>query len=73
MAVVSAARPAAAIVASVWARRLLALPDAIVVFAASLAISVWDRPDREATSAGPTGRRATEAAVAQRVRQRARP
>ncbi|MDQ0748954.1 hypothetical protein QF034_003185 [Streptomyces africanus] len=26
-----------------WARRLLALPDAIVVFAASLAISVWDK------------------------------
>ncbi|WP_328346637.1 DUF5134 domain-containing protein [Streptomyces violaceus] len=26
-----------------WARRLLALPDAIVVFAASLALSVWDR------------------------------
>ncbi|MGP4011673.1 DUF5134 domain-containing protein [Streptomyces sp. 4N124] len=25
-----------------WARRLLALPDAIVVFLASLAISVWD-------------------------------
>ncbi|MDN0199956.1 DUF5134 domain-containing protein [Streptomyces sp. S.PNR 29] len=26
-----------------WARRLLALPDAIVVFTASLAISVWDK------------------------------
>lgn len=26
-----------------WTRRLLALPDAIVVFAASLAISVWDK------------------------------
>ncbi|MFI6855792.1 DUF5134 domain-containing protein [Streptomyces sp. NPDC050416] len=28
---------------SSWARRLLALPDAIVVFAASLAVSVWDK------------------------------
>ncbi|GAA2761945.1 hypothetical protein GCM10010103_09860 [Streptomyces paradoxus] len=26
-----------------WARRLLALPDAIVVFVASLALSVWDK------------------------------
>ncbi|MGK5693922.1 DUF5134 domain-containing protein [Streptomyces sp. URMC 128] len=26
-----------------WARRLLALPDAIVVFTASLAVSVWDK------------------------------
>ncbi|CAM5681706.1 hypothetical protein STAFG_6723 [Streptomyces afghaniensis 772] len=47
-----------------WARRLLALPDAIVVFAASLAISVWDR-------ARPGGdKRRAHAAAGQRSRRR---
>ncbi|MCF1593211.1 DUF5134 domain-containing protein [Streptomyces muensis] len=32
-----------------WARRLLALPDAVVVFVASLALSVWDRARPGAT------------------------
>ncbi|MFD6173897.1 DUF5134 domain-containing protein [Streptomyces coeruleorubidus] len=47
-----------------WARRLLALPDAIVVFAASLALSVWDR-------ARPGGdRRRAHAAAGSRSRRR---
>ncbi|MFH9060630.1 DUF5134 domain-containing protein [Streptomyces coeruleorubidus] len=47
-----------------WARRLLALPDAIVVFAASLALSVWDR-------ARPGGdRRRARAAAGTRSRRR---
>jgi hypothetical protein len=47
-----------------WARRLLALPDAIVVFAASLAISVWDK-----TRPGGDKRRA-HAAAGHRSRRR---
>ncbi|WAZ25760.1 DUF5134 domain-containing protein [Streptomyces cinnabarinus] len=47
-----------------WARWLLALPDAIVVLAASLAISVWDR----ARSGGT--RRRTGAATGSRSRRR---
>ena len=46
-----------------WARRIRALPDAIVVFAASLALSVWDRARpggdrrRAPTAAGRRSRR----------------
>jgi hypothetical protein len=47
-----------------WARRFLALPDAIVVFAASLAISVWDK-----TRPGGDRRRA-HAAAGNRSRRR---
>jgi len=47
-----------------WARRLLALPDAIVVFVASLALSVWDR-----ARSGPSRRRA-HAAGGDRSRRR---
>ncbi|MEU1925082.1 DUF5134 domain-containing protein [Streptomyces albogriseolus] len=47
-----------------WARRLLALPDAIVVFAASLAISAWDK-----TRLGGDKRRA-HAAAGNRSRRR---
>lgn len=47
-----------------WARRFLALPDAIVVFTASLAISVWDK-------AGPVGdKRRAHAAARNRSRRR---
>ncbi|MCK8438869.1 hypothetical protein G3I77_39595 [Streptomyces sp. D2-8] len=47
-----------------WARRLLALPDAVVVLAASLAISVWDR----ARQGG--GKRRADAAAIKRSRRR---
>ncbi|MFD4259777.1 hypothetical protein ACFWR9_19675 [Streptomyces sp. NPDC058534] len=47
-----------------WARRLLALPDAVVFFAASLAISVWDRARQ-----GGDKRRA-DAAASKRSRRR---
>ncbi len=47
-----------------WARRFLALPDAIVVFVASLALSVWDK----ARSGG--NKRRAHAAAGNRSRRR---
>ncbi|MFE9770463.1 DUF5134 domain-containing protein [Streptomyces sp. NPDC005931] len=47
-----------------WARHLLALPDAIVVFVASLALSVWDKARRGRT------KRRTHAAEGNRSRRR---
>ncbi|MDX2936129.1 DUF5134 domain-containing protein [Streptomyces ipomoeae] len=49
-----------------WVHHLLALPDAVVVFLASLAISVWDR-------ARPTGDRRRPHAAAQNRRRRRAP